>query len=80
MKYIEKQASPTFFENWKKENSPTIWNDLKNPQKKIFREHLLQEQDYLCCYCNQAIPDHPLRTKIEHLYPKDEDKYPEKNI
>lgn len=78
MKHIEKGDSPEFFEEWKGENDPTVWNALQNPQKGDLRKHLLEEQGYLCCYCNQGIIDHPLRTKIEHFYPKDQDKYPEK--
>ena len=78
MKYIDKGASPVFFEDWKRENNPTNWeNDLQNPKKRELRDHLLKEQGYICCYCNQRIENNPLRTKIEHFYPKDAHKYPE---
>ncbi len=77
MKYIDKNASPDFFEEWKKTINPSKWNELRSPEKDQLRRTLLEEQGYICCYCNQGIADHPLYTKIEHLYPKDEDKYPE---
>jgi len=93
MKYIQKQAGPQFFEEWKKANEVETpekavlkkWNILQNPEKKALREHLLKEQGYLCCYCNQLIESDPtetlpLRVKIEHLNPKDKDKYPEKKF
>lgn len=93
MKYIHKEASPTLFEDWKKANEVEtpekaklkIWDILQNPEKKALRTHLLKEQGYLCCYCNQLIEVDPidtisLRSKIEHLYPKDEKKYPEKKF
>jgi len=93
MKYIDKQTSPQFFENWKKNNDVETpekaalknWGILQKPEKGMLREHLLKEQGYLCCYCNQSIKTEPidtlpLRAKIEHLEPKDEDKYPEKKF
>jgi len=93
MKHIEKQASPQFFEDWKLANDVETpekaklekWSILQNPEKKVLRTHLLKEQGYLCCYCNQLIEDAPndtlpLRAKIEHLDPKDKEKYPEKKF
>lgn len=78
MKYIEKGQSPDFFEEWKEEKERSSWGELQNPEKGHLRLHLLKEQGYICCYCNQKIPNHPLRSKIEHLFPKDKEKYPEK--
>jgi len=90
MKYVEKQESPTFFEDWKEANDVEtpekaalkIWDILRNPEKGMLRTHLLKEQGYLCCYCycTQRLIDNPLKTKIEHLYPKDDEKYPEKRF
>jgi len=88
MKHIQKQNSPQFFEDWKVANEVEtpekaalkIWDKLQNPEKEQLRIHLLKEQGYLCCYCNQAIKNDPLRTKIEHLYPKDKEKYPERKF
>lgn len=48
-----------------------------NVNKKTLREHLLEEQGYICCYCMQRLKnDH--RTKIEHFSPVS--KYPEKTL
>jgi len=93
MKYIQRQTSPPFFEDWKKANDVETpekavfkkWDILLNPVKNDLRTHLLKEQGYLCCYCNQLIEAEPLdtisqRTKIEHLHPKDKEKYPEKKF
>ncbi|EAY30442.1 HNH endonuclease family protein [Microscilla marina] len=72
MKYINKQASPQKFEDWKKKNNPTAWQP-----PGFLKKYLLEEQGYICCYCGMRIFDNHY-TPIEHLLPKDKDKYPEK--
>jgi uncharacterized protein (TIGR02646 family) len=39
--------------------------------KKHLRESLVQEQYYVCCYCNMRIKGKPLDTKVEHYLPKE---------
>jgi uncharacterized protein (TIGR02646 family) len=83
MRYIRKEAnnSPQAFEEWKNQENPKTWEDLPSrpptsPEEDIcyyskseLRGVLLQEQGFLCCYCQQQIP-HNERTVIEHLKPK----------
>lgn len=72
MKHILKQTSPQKFENWKTSEAPTKWR-----RPAFLAEYLLEDQGHICCYCGQRIfDDH--NTIVEHLLPKDEDKYPEK--
>ncbi|WP_299456903.1 hypothetical protein [uncultured Microscilla sp.] len=72
MKHILKQASPQDFENWKATEAPSKW------QRPAFLvKYLLEDQGHICCYCGQRIFDNHT-TIVEHLLPKDEDKYPEK--
>lgn len=79
MKKITKNTEPQFFIDWKARNSPQSWEELQNPKKGQLREHLVEEQGYICCYCNRAInADHT--TKIEHLLPQDQNLYPEKRF
>lgn len=80
MKYINKSPEPSFFTEWKnKENVDVelnssrlpkhLWDMLKNPEKKELRKNLVEEQNYLCCYCGERIDiDH--KTTLEHLLPK----------
>ena len=55
MKRIQKNPEPIELRNWKKQQQ-TIgvncnYENLQNPEKRIVRESLLEEQGYLCCYC-----------------------------
>lgn len=45
-----------------------VENDFSKAQ---LREALVQEQFYICCYCNDSIKGEPLDTKIEHFLPKE---------
>ncbi|MBC7774569.1 MAG: TIGR02646 family protein [Phycisphaerae bacterium] len=80
MRHIRKNPSPQAFEDWKKANNPTAWNDLMSEPalreegivhytKQELREALLKEQNHLCCYCQQRI-ENTESTKIEHLFPR----------
>ncbi len=84
MKRILKGVAPDFFTQWKNAIIPTWsenpedwdWGELKNPQKDQLREILLREQGFICCYCNRGLQG--ILTKIEHFFPKQAGKYPEK--
>ncbi len=79
MKRIIKSDEPRFFIDWKTENSPRTWEDLQNPEKNRLRKILVEDQGFICCYCNREIVnDHT--TSIEHLLPQDRDKFPEKRF
>ena len=80
MRHIQKNLTPTGFEDWKKANKPTAWSDLQNEPKhreegivyytkQELRGALVVEQRHLCCYC-QKIVEHTNATVIEHLFPR----------
>ena len=81
MKYIVKHPAPQAFENWKKQENPITWDDFPSnlPQnqedgivyysKNELRERLLDEQGYICCYCQQEIKN-DFNTVVEHLKPR----------
>ncbi|MEL6719181.1 MAG: retron system putative HNH endonuclease [Bacteroidota bacterium] len=87
MKYIKKKASPKLFEDWKAFKKPTIWKELDGMplpddkrledivyySKHELRAALLEEQHSICCYCECRIENHPLKTNIEHLEPREGD-------
>ena len=85
MRYIKKQQAPPKFTEWKDtadENWQPFWNskatNFRNPQKKSVHESLLEEQGYICCYCQRRIDLN--NSHIEHFKPKDEDYYPELSL
>ena len=62
MRYIKKQETPPAFTDWKaqeNEDWQPYWNskttNFQNPEKRIVHESLLQEQGYICCYCQRRI-------------------------
>ncbi|MBK9106383.1 MAG: TIGR02646 family protein [Saprospiraceae bacterium] len=87
MKYIAKGESPLQFEWWKVYRQPNNWNDLDGVtfpmanridgaeyySKEELREELLLEQGRTCCYCENRIQNHPLRTKVDHIEPREGD-------
>ncbi len=74
MKYIEKGIEPQSFTDWKNDGN-TEYNDLINPIKSELKNALLLEQGNICCYCECKISSN--NSHIEHLKPKDKDKFPE---
>lgn len=45
-----------------------VENDYSKAQ---LRQALLEEQFFICCYCNDEIKDDSNRTKVEHFLPKE---------
>lgn len=78
MKYIIKGNEPEIFTNWKKEANeywtPT-YDDLSGNVKTAVFSSLKNEQGKLCCYCERELKENDYH--IEHLKPKDKDKFPE---
>ncbi len=72
MRFIKKIESPECFEEEKKLRGfgvNTAWKRFGNPCKKILTEHLKNEQNHLCVYCEcnlQGVDSH-----IEHLAPQE---------
>ena len=69
MKHIKKQPEPQAFTDWKQAQART-WNDLKNPIKKIVKRSLINEQGYICCYCEQHLVESD--SHIEHFKPRND--------
>lgn len=74
MKYIVKNQEPQFFTDWKASGDKK-YNGLINPTKSELKRTLLLEQGCICCYCESKISSN--NSHIEHLKPKDKDKFPE---
>lgn len=69
MKFIVKNPEPIAFKNWRERNEykPTLYSELssnppKNPEEGIYyysrkelSEALLNEQGFICCYCNRLL-------------------------
>lgn len=76
MKKIIKLATnePESFSNWKSAQSvegwEPCWDTLGGQEKKDLRKALVQEQGYICCYCQQRITLCP-KTEIEHIFPRE---------
>lgn len=93
MKHIQKKMSPPpLLEAWKaqhartllKKRGPEQWRRfIKGKKRKIqLHEYLLDEQGYICAYCNRRVhksmPHNDEQLRVEHLYPKS--KFPSKTL
>lgn len=86
MKFIKKAKSPPQFECWKKQSSPSNWNDLPGslPQQMLpdvfyyskneLRISLSHEQGKTCCYCEMQLTLDPSCCKIDHIIPQSHPK------
>lgn len=77
MKYIEKQSPPKSFVRYKNGRGATF-KDLSENHidiKNELRASLVEEQGYICCYCGCRVD--ATDAIIEHLKPKDGNKYPQ---
>lgn len=71
MKYIVKGPEPAVFTDWKALASPDwtpTYGDLRGAEKKAVKTALMQEQGYLCCYCERQLSD--ADSHIEHFKPQ----------
>ena len=82
MKFIQKIEEPEVFTEWKEspQRVPRTWKSLTNHQsgkriKNFLKQSLLEEQGFICCYCERRITETPESSHIEHLKPKG--TYPE---
>ncbi len=90
MKYIQKskpeQAKLHKFKTWVDENAAHLesltgteqWRRLNVERKKELQDTLIEEQGYICAYCNRRIhkgpPEDDEQLRIDHLEPKDTHK------
>jgi len=79
MKQIKKGKEPKELTEWKglaNDNWQPSYNDLRNPEKSIVKAALMEEQGYLCCYCEQELI--ASESHIEHFLPQE--SYQEKAL
>ncbi len=84
MKKINKNDSPSRFEDWKAYKRPKSWDELDgNPipavrqiagakyySKQELRKELLVETSGLCCYCETKLQNDSNVATVEHVQPK----------
>ncbi|MBE9194942.1 TIGR02646 family protein [Synechocystis sp. LEGE 06083] len=71
MKYIQKQAEPPELQRWKQQSNDhwqPRYADLGSDLKRRIKQALMQEQGYLCCYCEQKLDLED--SHIEHFRPQ----------
>ena len=71
MKHVQKGNEPLVFSDWKaiaNEDWQPTYYDLSGETKKAVKTALMQEQGYLCCYCERRIDDDD--SHIEHFRPQ----------
>lgn len=73
MKHIVKSNEPASFAAWKLANPNAKYSDLRNPIKDDVKRSLIEEQKYLCCYCECRINLND--SHIEHFRPKGNPAY-----
>jgi len=73
MKYIEKREQPEELTRWIANTSnPNYRNFTKKTIKKKIRKKLLEDQGYICCYCQKRLVEYPKggNVEIEHIKPQ----------
>lgn len=79
MKHINKQnQEPTSLSNWKDNDKmykrrKAKWSRFSKKDKDLFKQDLIQEQGYICCYCEQKIELND--SHLEHILPQSLDTY-----
>lgn len=71
MRYIQKGAEPQEFIDWKtlaNKNWQPTYADLSGNVKEAVYQSLLNEQGYICCYCERELIENDYH--IEHLNPQ----------
>ena len=72
MKRITKGAEPREFTEWKSDDKMAHrpnWNRLSAPLKAVIHESLMNEQGFICCYCESHIVVDD--SHVEHFRPKE---------
>ncbi|MDE7479103.1 MAG: TIGR02646 family protein, partial [Lachnospiraceae bacterium] len=82
MRHIQKTSEPQFLRKWKQNfvkinGRQPLYDDLRGTDIYLrLKESLIQEQGYLCCYCEKYIGTNVYYTDcdIEHFMPRHPDK------
>jgi uncharacterized protein (TIGR02646 family) len=82
MRYIDKSNLDQVFEKYAKQSRPTSWDNSSKSKRKGLAQHLYSEQECMCAYCQDNLPQPVGGNKnevdishIDHILPKS--KYPE---
>jgi len=77
VKYIQKQREPEEFTQWKQKTHTWKQFTKKTRIRNLVKISLLNEQFYLCCYCEQSLDNEP--SQVESLSDSDinEDDQPD---
>jgi len=74
MKYIEKREQPYNLDDWIEKKPNLNYENLTKKRKKTIRKKLLEDQGYICCYCQKRITgiqkDGHRDAEIEHIKPQ----------
>jgi len=79
MRYIDKSKRCVEFDEYLNHNTLFDWNELQTHLKIRLHQHLWREQQGLCIYCQQGVPEktgteYHIKSHIEHIRPRK--KYP----
>ena len=75
MKFIIKGDEPKELKNWKalaNDDWKPTYADLRGDEKAVVKKNLMEEQGYICCYCERRLEDND--SHIEHLRPQSDPK------
>ncbi|HIE01076.1 MAG TPA: TIGR02646 family protein [Thiotrichaceae bacterium] len=75
MRYIDKSNRYAEFDEYVNNDSPEVWNEFKTDIKLKLHQHLWREQQGLCIYCQQEVPEkkqteYKISSHIEHIRPR----------
>ncbi len=73
MKYSQKNAPPQVFLDWlalKNANWSPTYKNLRKPELPAVRDALLQEQEYICCYCGRQLNGDHSDSHVDHFRPQ----------
>lgn len=73
MKYIIKNSEPKELQEWKDKKNESWqpnWNNFQKPEKDIVLKSLIEEQGFICCYCNRELKPENEEVVIEHNKPR----------
>ncbi len=70
MKQITKSSEPALFSDWKQQNIPLGmgYGDLHGNVKGVLHAAIMQEQGWICCYCEDRIGQDD--SHIDHFCPQ----------
>lgn len=74
MKHIVKQGEPQAFTDWKalaNDDWQPTYDNLAGASKRAVKKALMEEQGYICCYCERRLTD--ADSHVEHFKPQSEE-------